>query len=151
MKVSDWIRLHPQKAVTAPPEWTLGQIVERVLAEPGVRDIYVVGDDGRVLGHISHRRLARLFLAEHRPVHTLRQIFERVAGGVADELMDTHFVSAHPDEELDNILHRQLEHDVEDMPVLDADGVVLGVVRLREVLRAFRARGGEVIPPDGPV
>ena len=41
------------------------------------------------------------------------------------------------DEELDDVLHRQLEHEIEDMPVLDANGALLGAVNLTRVLRAF--------------
>ena len=63
---------------------------------------------------------------------------ERVAGGTARELMQADFPSSRPDEELDMVLHRQLEHDIEDMPVLAADGTLLGAVNLSEVLRAVR-------------
>jgi CBS domain-containing protein len=63
---------------------------------------------------------------------------EKVAGGPALELMNSHFPTASPDEELDNVLHRQLEHDIEDMVVVDSDGVLLGAVSLTAVLKALR-------------
>jgi len=140
MKVREWIRHYPGRAVTVPADWMLEQIIDRLVQEAGLRDVYVIATDGQILGHISHRRLAQLLLAEHRPVHSRRQIMERVAGGTAREFMEPHFVHAHPDEELENVLHRQLERDIEDMPVIDEFGVLLGAVNLTEVLRRVRAQ-----------
>ena len=140
MKVSKWIRQCPGQVVTVSPDWRLEEIVDRLLQQSGLRDVYVVADDGRVLGHLSHRRLARLLLAEHRPVHSRRQIMERVAGGAAHELMESHFPSAHPDEELEDVLHRLLENDMEDMAVVDDLGVLVGAVNLTAVLRGMRRR-----------
>lgn len=136
MNVAEWIEAHPGSAITVPPDLGLDELLDRLLREPCLRDLYVVDGNGRVLGHISHQRLAHLVLARHRSVHTRRQIMERVAGGSARELMRSDFPSSRPDEELDSVLHRQLEHDVEDMPVLAPDGTLLGAVNLSEVLRA---------------
>lgn len=144
MTVGEWIAQHPGLAVTVPDDWSLQQIVNRMLEEPYLRDLYVISENRRVVGHLSHKKLAELVLAEHRPVHTRRQFMHRVAGGTARELMDAHFVSAHPDEELDNVLHRQLEHDMEDMPVIDDQGQLVGAVNLRTVLRDFHRDDNDV-------
>lgn len=136
MKVSEWIRHHRGAVITVSPELSLQELLERLLHEPCLRDLYVVEDGDKLIGHVSHKRIAHLILAPHRPVHTRREIMERVAGGSARELMQTEFPSAHPDEDLDSVLHRQLEHDVEDMPVVGDDGTLLGAVNLSAVLRA---------------
>jgi len=138
MKVSEWIRNHRRSVIIALPDLSMEEVLDRFLAEPCLRDLYVVDDDHRLIGHISHKRIAELVLAQHRPVHTRRQIMERVACGSARELMQTDFPSAHPDEDLDDVLHRQLEQYVEDMPVIAADGSLLGAVNLSAVLRASR-------------
>jgi len=52
--------------------------------------------------------------------------------------MNSYFPTASPDEKLDNVLHRHLEHDIEDLVVVDSDGVLLGAVSLTAVLRALR-------------
>lgn len=137
MKVAEWIAGHPGLPVTVAPEATLDELVERLVETPGVRDLYVV-EGGRVIGHLSHRRLAHLLLAEHRPVHTRRQLMERVVGGTARELMNVHFPHVPPEEALVNVLHRALELDVEDLAVVDADHRLLGRVNLSAVLRDYR-------------
>ena len=135
MKISEWINLHPSRAITVPPDCCLNDIMNRMLAEECMRDVYVVSDDGHLIGHLSRKKLANVILAEHQPVHTRRQLMMRIAGGSAQELMDTEFTFARPDEELDNILHWQLEHDVEDMPVINEDEILVGVINLSIVLR----------------
>ena len=51
---------------------------------------------------------------------------ERIAGGMAQELMDSDFVHAGPEESLDDVLQRQVEHDVDDMAVTDEQGRLVG-------------------------
>ena len=135
MKISEWISRHPGRAITVPIDCPLNEIMDRMLAEKCMHDIYVMADNGQLVGHLSRKKLANLILAEHQPVHTRRQLMMRIVGGSAQELMDTEFTFARPDEELDNVLHWQLEHDVEVMPVINEDGILLGVINLSVVLR----------------
>lgn len=145
MKVKDWIQAHPGTALSVTPDASLDEVLDRLLAEPCLRDVWIVDDAGRVVGHLSHQRLAQLALGAHRRHRTRRQLMEQVAGGAARELMTEHFPHASPEEELDDVLHRQIEHGVEDMPVLDSAGVLLGAVNLTAVLRETRraARSGD--------
>lgn len=140
MKVKEWIETHPDAALTVGPDAPADAVLDALLAHPDRHDVYVVDASGRPLGRLSRRRLLHLAIAEPRPAHTRRQLMEQVAGGAARELSDTHFPTATPDEDLDDVLHRQVEQEVEDLPVLDPDGVLLGVVNLAAVLREMRRR-----------
>ena len=137
MKVSEWLDKHADNIVTVPPTAALTDVMCRLLDEPCLRDIYVAADDGRLLGHISHRRLAEHVLAEARPTHTRRQLMERVAGGTAADFMNSVLATASPGESLDEVLARQLEMELEDMPVVDDEGQVLGAINLTHVLQNF--------------
>jgi predicted transcriptional regulator len=141
LKVSEWIHKNPGNTITVPPEWELDKIIDRMLEEQCLRDIYVVSEDGHVIGHLSHKKLVRLLLSEQQPVHTRRQIMERVSEGTAQEIMESHFVFASPDEELDNVLYRQLDRDIEDMPVIDDESKLLGTVNMTAALKAMRKSG----------
>ena len=68
---------------------------------------------------------------------------ERVSGGTAHELMNSEFVYARPDEELDNVLFRQLDHNIEDMPVIDDKGVLLGTVNMTAAIKEIRKADSE--------
>jgi CBS-domain-containing membrane protein len=138
MKVADWIAEHPRLPVTIPADCVVDQILQQMLTKPCQRDLYVQDKSGRLTGHISYRRLAQLLLAEHRPSQSLRQMVEQVAGGSAKEIMSAQFPCARPDEELDDVIPRQLDGNIEEMPVIDESGRPLGVVNLSDVLIAAR-------------
>ena len=140
MKVSEWINRFPGHIVMIQPESSLEQIIDQMLSKSCVQDVYVVSGEDVVLGHLSHKRLAGLLLAEHRPMHTRRQIMERVVLGSAEDLMEGEFVFAQPDEELDDVLCRFVDHDLHDMPVLDDQGMLVGGINLNTVLREIRKR-----------
>ena len=140
MKVSGWICRFPGHIVRIPPESSLEQAVDKMLSGECVQDIYVVSDEDVVLGHLSHKRLVSLLLAEHRPMHTRRQIMERVVIGSADELMESEFVFARPDEDLGDVLHRFVEYGLQDMPVIDEQRVLVGGINLNTVLKEMRKR-----------
>jgi predicted transcriptional regulator len=138
MKVSEWIDAHPGLPATVDAGADLEAAVERLFAEPGLRDIYVVDEWNRVLGHLSHQRIAHLLLVDHRAVHTRRQLMERVGErGSVDELMESQFPYCRPGEDLDDVLHRQLSNQTEALPVLGEGNVMLGAVVLTEVMRHF--------------
>jgi len=135
MKVSDWIKQHPKLPVTVQPEASIEAVIDLILTTPCLRDLYVVSKEGVLIGYISHHRLSQLLLAKYRPVNTRRQLIERVVAESATEIMETHFATAHINEELDEVLHRQLDSRVEDMPALDDSGLPIGVINLTQILQ----------------
>jgi CBS domain-containing protein len=135
MKVSEWVKLHPNQPVTVPPDSSIEQVTTDFLAHAALRDLYGASSERHIIGHIRHRRLAQLLLTEHLPVQSSRQIMERIFGGSAEELMENDFVTAHPNEELDNVFHRMLEYEVEDMPVVDSRQRIIGNINLTDILR----------------
>lgn len=134
MKVSDWLRKHPTHAGIVQEHWSLEQVMEKLLGNSRLNDLYVIDSKNVVVGHLSYKKLAKLVLAEHCNYHTRSQILERITGGTAAELMEIHFATASPDEELAEILFRQLDHWVEDLPVVNSAGEFLGVINLSDVL-----------------
>lgn len=134
MKVSDWLSKHPTHAGIVREDWTLEQIMQRLLSNSRLNDLYVLDADDQLVGHLSYKKLAKLVLAEHCIAHTRSQILERVTAGTAAELMEVHFASATADEELDDIIFRQLDHWVEDLPVIDQEGKLIGIINLSDVL-----------------
>jgi Mg/Co/Ni transporter MgtE len=134
MKVSDWLIKHPVKAGVVHANWSLEQVMAKLLGNSRLNDLYVLDSNNQVIGHLSYKKLAKLVLAEHCPGHTRSQILERVVTGSAEELMEAHFASADPDESLNEILYRQLDHWVEDLPVINQQKELLGVINLSDVL-----------------
>lgn len=137
MKVAKWIRLYTGRPVTVAANSLLEDAVTRLLVEPVIRDLYVLDEQGALIGHISHDALARHVLAAHRPYTTRREMIERLTDAPVVELMEKHYVSAHPDEDLDEVLSRMIDRKVEDLPVVNTNNEILGAINMRDVLRAF--------------
>lgn len=134
MLVSEWLDLHPIHAGVVREDWGLDQVMQALLGNARLHDLYVLDTEDKVVGHLGYQKLAKLVLADHQVSHTRSEILERVAPGAANELMEVHFASAAPDDQVSKILYRQLEHWVEDLPVIDEDGKLLGVINLSDIL-----------------
>ena len=134
MKVADWLKQHPVHAGVVQEDWELEQVMAKLLGNSRLNDLYVLDDQDKVVGHLSYKKLAKLVLAEHCPTHTRSQILERVVPGTASELMEPHFASAGLDENVNEVVYRQLDHWVEDLPVIDAQGELVGVMNLSDIL-----------------
>jgi len=134
MKVLDWLNHHPMHAGIVREDWELNQIMQKMLGNSRLNDLYVIDANDQVIGHLSYQKLAKLVLAEHCSSHTRSQILERIVPGTAVELMEAHFATASPDENLNDIIVRQLDHWVEDLPVINQEGKLLGVINLSDVL-----------------
>lgn len=134
MKVSDWLKKHPKKAMIVRENWTLERIMEKLLSNSRLTDLYVLDSKNQVIGHLSYKRLAKLVLAEHCNYHTRSQLLERVATGLAAELMEINFAKASPDENIHEILFRQLDNWTENLPVINQRGELEGVINISDIL-----------------
>lgn len=135
MKVSEWVNQYPRQLMIVKPEDTLEKVTELMLSGEGIREVYVQSASGYLCGCINYKKLAAMLMIHHLPIHTPRQMMDRVAGGVAHEVMDSHIVSCQMREYLDDVIFRQIEHEIEDMPVLNELEHVVGVIHQRDVVR----------------
>lgn len=136
MKIADWLEGHIVTGVTVERDASLEEAARALLGEPECRDIYVTDAEGRVVGHLGFRRLAGVLLSAHRPTQTRRQLLARVARGPVSEFMDQRFISARVDEHVHDVLHKHMERRIEDIPVLDGDSRLVGIIRLVDLVRA---------------
>lgn len=135
--LSEYLEQDRSPIITVNLDDSLEQIVEQVITHPVVNDIYVLDRNLRPVGHISKLRLGRIFLAEHRLTISRRQLLERVVGGSASEIMSASFPTAHVDEYLIDIIHKQIEHGLIDMAVVDNDGKFIATISLNNILKYY--------------
>ncbi|MDH5357447.1 MAG: CBS domain-containing protein [Gammaproteobacteria bacterium] len=131
--VSEWLSLHPETPVVVAGKTPMREVALTLLANNS-RDAYIVDENNKVLGHLSFGKMTNHLLSEHRPIHTHRQLFARVTDPTAEEVMDPHFAYARCDESLCEVIHRQLERDVDTLVVLAEDNTLLGSVSLRDLV-----------------
>jgi CBS domain-containing protein len=95
----------------------------QVMAEEGVGAVAVV-DDGRLRGIFTERDvMLRVVLRERRPRET------RVP-----EVMTTPAETTSRDTSAEEALSFMLEHHIRHLPVIDADGKLLGMLSIRNLL-----------------
>lgn len=141
MKASEWLKIHPVKALTIAGESSLQEAARMLLDDPEGRDLFVLDAAGRVSGHLGFWHVATLLLGELRPTHSLREVIERITLGNVAEHMDDRMMCVGVDEDIDDILHKHdlfqqhVERRVEDIPVVDEQHRLLGVIRLSDLLR----------------
>ena len=141
MKTSEWLKTHPVTALTVAGESSLEDAARVLLDDPAGRDLFVLDPEGRVLGQLGFWHVATLLLAELRPTQSLRELVERITlGNVADHMND-QVLTVGVDDDVEDILYQHdlfqqhVERRVEDIPVVDEEGRLLGVIRLSDLLR----------------
>ena len=90
----------------------------------------IVDGDGRLLGVITDGDLRRLLLRSQKPLSAL----------FADDIIDharTEFTTVGPDLALQDALDMLQEREIFDLPVVDGDGQLLGVIHLHPALKAL--------------
>lgn len=137
MTVLQWLQAHPGHTLVVNEATTLNELLEQINAHAEVQDIYVVDRKERVVGHISKLRIANIVFTRYRRRHNRRQFMEWVSTGCAGELMERDFPTARLNEELDSVIHRMLEHQLQDLAVLDEHGGLAGTISMTELLRSF--------------
>jgi CBS domain-containing protein len=122
-------------AVTVRPEATLRDVAA-VLGEHRISGAPVVSDDGRVLGVVSEED----FLHKEREATDARRrrVEEKKARArTAGEAMSAPPITTGPNHELSEVASVMLDKHVRRLPVVDADGRLLGIVTRSDLVRAF--------------
>ncbi len=141
MKTSEWLKTHPVKALTVTGDRSLQHAARLLLDDPEGRDLFVLDAEGQVCGHLGFWHVATLLLAKLHPTLSLRELIERITIGTVADHMDDQVMLAGVDEDIDDILYQHdlfqqhLDRRVEDIPVVDGQRRLLGVIRLSDLLR----------------
>ncbi|MCE4600221.1 MAG: CBS domain-containing protein [Desulfurococcales archaeon] len=100
----------------------------RLMAENKVGSIIVVGDGMKLKGIFTERDLVRAIAGEADPDK----------GRVGDYITE-HVVTVAPYESIVKAGQIMLEHGIRHLPVVDSSGRVVGVISVRDALRAILA------------
>jgi len=124
MKHHEAVRAHMVESVLrARPDETAGAVLARLAAEklPSVELVLVTGKDSRLVGVVP---IARLFAAP--------------AGKAVAKIAERNFPSVTPDTDQEHAASLALHHGVDALPVVDAEGRVLGVMPSQALLQVLR-------------
>lgn len=110
------------------PSVPFGEVVDRLLAAAG-KPHYVVDDEGRLLGSIHLGRVKSLIGRDSPPKGTT----------AADAMVrETESVRTHDD--VETCLIRFSSSDLPELPVVDGQGKLVGVIRRRDILELYNRK-----------
>lgn len=131
-------RLMTPDYVSVRPEWTIGRALEHIRARgrdsETINQIYVTDYSWKLLGALS---LRRFILAD--PANTVAQI------------MDHTLVSLSAFDDREEAVRVMQRHDLEALPVVDSEGVLVGIVTFDDVLDVAEAEATEDFHKVGAV
>jgi CBS domain-containing protein len=109
-----------------------------ILVKPEVRAVFVVDSDGRLEGVITRKTLVSFVVAVGRDPRTT----------AVAEIAEEPYYTLDPDASLDEAFRFLEENDAERVPVVDAEGRLLGVLS-RSVVQRRLAEDEEPAETDG--
>jgi len=130
MRASEIMTENPQ---TIAPTITV-RAAAQTLARLAVRHLPVVNEDGELVGIVSDRDLRGA--PGGRNAGDLLPAAPRATARVSD-VMTSDVVQAVADDELGTIMELMIEHRVGAVPIVDGQGLLVGIVSYVDVLRAL--------------
>lgn len=118
-------------------EATLRDVVEKLIQDRETREVYVV-DDGRFFGVITLRRLARLVFTQELPDKpSATELLDMLTVRNAGDLAIRKAAHVGLDDPLERVIEVMFRFDINEIPVVGDDGVILGCLNMLEILSAW--------------
>lgn len=139
-KVQDLInRLHNREPPVIYSQAKVSQIVEAFAQAPHSRIVYVVGNDKKLQGIITLGRVVRHVLVHyHDSSLDPRSVFNLALAEQAGDFMQPESIRIRLDDDLDAVLGEMIEHDVAELPVVDAEGRMLQDITMVDIIDYYR-------------
>ena len=142
------------------PETPIDEVI-RIIDDNDLQRVVVVDETGKLQGLISDRDLLRYFKPKQegiwhllsKPFHPFKQANDRadlsqtLAGTTACEVMITDLVKVRKEMLIEEALALMVEKTLKRLPVVDDEGVFLGIITRDALLRTGVAWMGPVIEP----
>lgn len=134
MYVSDYMTPTPQTVI---PDASMGS-VRRSLVERHYRHLPVVDEKGVLLGMVTDRDIRSAYPSSLSRGHVGDAEIEKVDRTPVSEIMSRKVVSLPEFATIDDALILFDGKKVGALPVVDAEGVVVGIFSIRDLLQAYR-------------
>ena len=145
VKVKDLLELIKKiEPITVSEDATLDEVVRKMLSFHRDRAVYVIDREGILRGIISLGDISRHLLSEgvyHGERHIPgRRILSTFMAEKAADIMTRSIIATSPEEGLDRMVEKMIDHGLKVMPVVDSEGKLLGSINLLDIfeLKAHR-------------
>lgn len=143
--VEEAYNLDKTPSLIAAPNDEFTNVVRRFAEQPDLRGIFVAEEDNHLIGVITRRDLldwarvqigASFYTPEEHWLKEDVRLFELMRASKAHEVArpDSASSAVHVDDPLSEALRKMLVHDLSCLPVIDDDNIIIGDLKLSEIL-----------------
>jgi len=125
---TDVITIHPETSIAEASE---------LLVRNRVRHLPIIDEDGKLLGIVTDRDIRSAMPSSVATGEEAERERERVAQRQVKDIMTTKVVTVSPMNTLEDALLLMQQTKVGGFPVVDAHGLLLGIISIRDLMRAF--------------
>lgn len=138
LKVRDLLPFSQSAPSLVRTDATLRDVVGKLVEDRATREVYVVDEENRFQGVITVRRLARFVFSALVPDRSsATDLLELVSAENAEDLAIRKSACVHEDDPFEHVIDLMLRHEINEMPVVDDERVIVGNVNLLEILGAW--------------
>jgi CBS domain-containing protein len=137
-RVRDVVARHKGRQVPLiKPDTPIDELAQAIEWHRHSRQLYVVDDENNLLGNITLGRLVMyVFASSHGSSMNRRHVMGLITCTCAGDLMTEGTLSAGMDEELEEVLERMVDGNVDEIPVTDEEGRVVADLTMIDLLMA---------------
>ena len=137
VKITDVLKALKGRAIPIiPQESSVEEAIETIAHFPHSRLLYVVDGEEKFIGTISLGNLVRHFFSRsHEPQIHPRSLISMITTETAKDIMETHPIFATGEEDVELVLKRMVEKNVQEIAVLDGENRLIGDVTMIDLLQ----------------
>ncbi len=125
-----------REVIAINPETTIAEAAG-LLARHRIRHLPVTASDGKLVGIVTDRDIRSAMPSSVATGEEAERERERVAQRRVKDIMTTNVVTVSPMNTLEDALLLMQQTKVGGFPVVDAHGLLLGIISIRDLMRAF--------------
>jgi CBS-domain-containing membrane protein len=119
-------------------EADLIDLIRRFVQDPCLHHVCVVNRESRLMGLINRKRMFQNVFSHHvAAASKVTGLFTLLTAETSGQLMITHVLSTTEESDIDGVIETLIEHDIRELPVLDADGRVMGFIGIQRIMKAW--------------
>jgi CBS domain-containing protein len=113
-------------------------MIRHFVEYPRIHHLCVVDKDMKLLGLINRKRMFKIIFSHYATsVSKFSSLFTLHTAKTSGEIMITHIISTSEDATTDSVIHLLAEHNIREIPVVDAHNRVLGFISSLSIMEEW--------------
>ncbi|MBU0676317.1 MAG: CBS domain-containing protein [Proteobacteria bacterium] len=118
----------------------LASIVRSFVHVPSLHHVCVVDDQGRLLGLVNRKRLFKSIFSHYVAADSrVSKLLMLHLAETSGDIMFTHVITTNEDEEIATVISKMIDKNIREIPVLDENGGVIGLLSLLILMQKWLA------------